>query len=367
MLDDLFPKPGDISKPFEARKAYIQAFNDLFAQLESTTAFNSEQKKELIDKVEENYKRSHNITSLSSEEQNKVVERQAADLFTEYRLRADTAKIYAEPTELQELDNSVWQRGVFQVMEWAKNGPAPLEFDMWEGQMQLWIQQDIVRAIRIANHMDEPDSSLSRQPIKRLLGIYVAAGYVGLDELDDPVANRISSAALGPTKGFSVQTRTGTEIATVEDVQQALNDRLPDNFQVSPTGRQTNPIYDVRHAYLSVIVDSTRIPEVLNAIGQVNYMTILGIKTTDIDEYQHLNEGYFYGQVDCVQLDIHIESIWLRSWTAGDLMPDPDNPSSFNIGLMPDDVRFHLGLPPRSPNYLAERTRLLAELRTTTN
>jgi hypothetical protein len=140
----------------------------------------------------------------------------------------------------------------------------------------------------------------------------------------------------------------------VQKMQDAKQNRLPDDFTASPTGRESNPIYDVRHAVLTVIIDSSRIPQLLNALSSVNFMTVIGMDVEDVDEYEALREGFYYGSDDTVSLDLTIETLWLRSWTAGHLTEQiaADNNEQFNEGLMPDEIRYKLGLPVRSSNFI---------------
>jgi hypothetical protein len=83
-------------------------------------------------------------------------------------------------------------------------------------------------------------------------------------------------------------------------------------------------------------------------------MSVIGLSIKDIDEYEHLTDGYFYGfDVDAVEMTIDVESLWLRRWTAGHLSENEAAQAreSFDPGLMPDAVRYKLGLPVRDPNF----------------
>ena len=94
--------------------------------------------------------------------------------------------------------------------------------------------------------------------------------------------------------------------------------------------------------------------ELLNAISEVNLMTVQEIEIKDIDEYKELERyGYYYGNVDAVELTLQIETIWLREWTAGhnDEKEAARLGQPFNPGLMPDVIRSKLDLNPRDPNF----------------
>jgi len=105
---------------------------------------------------------------------------------------------------------------------------------------------------------------------------------------------------------------------------------------------------------MSVLVDARQLPALLNAFGQVNLMTPIVQRITAIDQAEHLSQGYVYGSgVDVVRVDLLIETLWLREWTAGHTTAEQAEQlgQQFNPGLMPDSVRYRLSLPTRDPNY----------------
>ena len=140
--------------------------------------------------------------------------------------------------------------------------------------------------------------------------------------------------------------------------------KMADNFQSSPTGRRSNGLYDVRHAVVKVIIDSMRIPQFLTNLSNVNFMTVLLMTVNDVDEYEHLRgyarpDGtgsslrslYIYGPHDAVELELVIETLWLRRWTAGHWDQEEADRlnEAFDPGLMPDDVRQLLRMLRRVP------------------
>jgi len=83
----------------------------------------------------------------------------------------------------------------------------------------------------------------------------------------------------------------------------------------------SNALYDVRHARLVAVVDYQKLPELFRALSRVNFMTVLNMQVTDVDEYDALAEGFVYGSSDAVEVDMVIETLWMREWTEP-LMPD---------------------------------------------
>lgn len=321
MLAGLFPKPLDESKPFNARREYIESFKTLYDLLHATTLPTKEEIDAMLEAEVDAFKATlfPVPTTLSLEQKQVVQKKQAEKLMAMYRKAALTHHVYAQPVQIN-VQQGLWDPGIFQIGDWAKPGRRPEMADIWEGQMQLWIQQDLVNAIRSANAMDDPGKTIVNVPIKRILKMFVKPGYVGV-----------------PNSGHQGQQSQDT------------SKRLPDDFRASISGRQSNPIYDVRHAVMTLIVDSRKIPQVLNAISAVNFMSVIGMSYTDVDEYEAMREGYIYGTCDAVQLELTIETIWLRDWTAGHLNEEQaaSRNEPFNPGLMPDDVRYYLGMVPR--------------------
>jgi hypothetical protein len=244
-----------------------------------------------------------------------------------------------------------FQPGFFQVGPWARETGAPTMAILWDAQMKLWIQQDLIQAILRANRGEDNDRRISviEAPVKRVISFSVVPGYIGI-----------------PATGLSEE--------DVPDPDQ----KLEPTFAGSPTGRTSNPLYDVRHVQMSVLVDSKGIPALLNALGRVNFMTPIVTKITDINERQEFLAGfYYYGDVDVVQLDVLVETLWMRQWTAGisdeqaieqyeQTHPNdaafaarsPEEKIAFlkqnnlyNEGLMPDIVRWRLGMEARSEDF----------------
>lgn len=243
----------------------------------------------------------------------------------------------------------------FQVGPWSLATGLPTYTQIWDSHMDLWIQQDIVRAIGIANQVDKPDLSVIEAPVKRLISITVISGNVGTGSMGGMgVAGTDNSTASGGGGGYGggmpgmgggyggyggVSGAGGAAAASVA-AEGSPDQKLSVDFHTGPSGRISNTIYDVRHARVVLVADYQQLPELFNAISSVNFMTVLDCQIQDVDEYQALLEGYVYGQGDAVKIDMLLESIWMREWTTP-LMPseikkrlgiaDPDAPFSDDI------------------------------------
>ena len=327
IMPGLFPFAADQNTLFRSRTAYIKAFQELYQTLGAGAPPDPVEIARLIEREAIAYRRSLLLptsASLSAEQGATLTQRQAEKLEEMYRTRAAELHVYAPPLQVDATGRTWGSPGPFQIGEWARPQGRPEPFDIWEGQMQLWVQQDLAEAIIMANDIrNDPDGSLLDKPVKRIVAMAVTPGYIGV-----------------PPTGYGWSGALTNEVvaARYTEIKTQLTQKIPTNYTVSPTGRASNPLYDVRHATLSVVVDSQKLPVLINALGKVNFMTVLGMTVRDVDEYAALREGYYYGPCDAVQVDLKVESLWLREWTAP---------------FMPNDVRYHLGIPPRiHPQHL---------------
>ena len=316
MLDGLFPEPVDPAKPFEAQRAYRDSFavmfgeytpNSFLPRLNAGTPPSSEEIAAELGRVQRDYLSTNffgekKTTDLSETERAKLNELKRKALRKLLESRAQSIHVYAA----SEPSSSGYP---FAIDSWVNSADSPSLEAMWESQMDFWVQQDIVQAIAQANRVSSPTSNVVSAPVKRLLNIEVLEGYVGLTGFGGVVES--GAARVGPTESRSA------------------DEPLPDDFSISPTGRRSNDLYDVRHAKVDMVIDAQRLPEFFDALSQVNFMTVLKITFTQIDEYEALKAGYVYGSGDAIQATMVIETIWLRDWT---------------MTLMPDVVKAKLGI-----------------------
>jgi len=234
----------------------------------------------------------------------------------------------------------------FQVADWAVNdegnkpGILPNYQQLFEGQLEFWIQLDIARAIALANRVASEEASVNvlNAPVKRLIQLDVLPGYIGLH---DGSAGSTRMADFNPDRerpgmGATASAATPETIYPIPPANAIGNpdQPLPDNFLASPTGRVSNALYDVRHARLSIVADAEQLPSFFDALADVNLMTVIDMQVTDVDEWDALAEGYLY-RGDAVQVDLLIETIWLRDWTR-ELMPEG---TKLYLGVITPDQR----------------------------
>jgi hypothetical protein len=317
MVEGLFPEPANFEAPFLARAAYLQAFRELvdnygeeeqrnpaLPRLNAGEPVTSAEVQDAVSRVEQDFTQSAGLrgASLTPEDQRLLFREKRAKALEVLHERARAIHLYADTDP----DSANFP---FQILPWARTQDRPLDHQLWEGQLELWIQQDIARAIALTNNVNDPSASVIDAPVKRLIRVNVLPGYVGLHTRGGLWND---SVTISPT---------GLYPAPVGGQTGQADRRLADNFYVAPTGRVSNALYDVRHVRLVAHVDYARLPVFFNNLSRTNFMSVLKVEIIrDIDEYQKLQSGFLYGSDSVVEVDMIIETIWLRQWTAA-MMP----------------------------------------------
>lgn len=328
MLDGLFPSPATDDVPFNARRAYQQALRQMLtAPAGGTTVatLNAGQPPSLqaisdeMARVERDYLSGlfpvKKINELTAAEKQELLQRKQQRLKDYLVRQAQSINIYAS------LDLTPSQ-SAFDVGGWAFETNQPQLADLWEGQMGLWIQQDIVKAIARVNHVGDPNYNVMNVPVKRLLKISVVPGYVGLNSTGGIGATGAGAAGGGANTGGGG--RAGGSRDAGQEGTDPLAGLASVNYALGPTGRSTNAAYLVRHAWVDVMIDSQRVMAFLDELSRANLNTVLKVQTQDVDEYEQLRQGYVLGSADVVELHVLVESLWLTDWIKP-LMP----PSAF--------------------------------------
>ena len=283
---------------------------------------------------------------LTEDQARTLREEQRAALLRRLTDRARSLDVYAEP----DVGSTSQLNPAFPlpVMRYVYEGTQPEAWQLWESQLQTWILQDVVAAIGLANAVEVP--GLAPMPaaarpggaegvlgavVKRILSMQVLPGYVGLHTTG-------GVGSLESTRGTTSGNRASGETqppppvagAAVDPGPGAIPTIRPNHF-ISPTGRASNPVFDVRHSRLRVHLDYARMPVFLEALSRVNFISVVDMKLTALDPYDFSDAGglgglYAYGPGRVVEVDMVLESLWFRSWTAP---------------LMPASVRSYLGIP----------------------
>ncbi len=218
---------------------------------------------------------------------------------------------------------------------------------MFDWQWRFWAAEDLLRALSAAN----AGRDVLNGPVKRLLAFDVSpigtgggaggdggmgggGGGMGAPGMGAPgmgagggaAAGRRgagggdgfgSSGAAGSAPGAAVELPENPGKAQIDPSGEARVDR-----SISITGRSSNAIYDVREISCSLVVATSGLPVVMNAIAAQNFMTVLDVQIRPGNAFESASEGFIYGVEPVSIVQLRIETIWFREWTADAMPPD---------------------------------------------
>lgn len=178
-----------------------------------------------------------------------------------------------------------------------------------------WIISDVLGAIGVAN-TDASGVSLAvpDAPVKKVESLKVYELVIASAEEENDT---------GSSRG-----RGGRGTSSDSDSEESAGPK-------SYTARDAADSYDIRYVDMTIIASSKDLPAFFEALGKTNYMTVIDTDLSQVDSWDALSQGYYYGDDHVVRAHIVIETIWLRSWTAS---------------LMPETVRDALGVVLESDN-----------------
>ncbi len=232
---------------------------------------------------------------LSAEEEEALREHLMRARIGEYERQARRLSVYADPEQIN---------AAIEVPDEEPATPPSLS-RLFELQWNVWIAEDILDAIALAN-TDERGRPMrvNEAPVKRIMDMRINLGGEG-----DSAIN-----------GFYYE-----GAATVKDRPTARgeNGLVGTRDEWSLTGRYSHPdnqLYDVIEVKLVLIVDAERLPKVLDAFPATNFMSVLDLDLESVDVWKDLRDGYVYGSGSILKATMTVETVWLRAWTAP-LMP----------------------------------------------
>lgn len=198
--------------------------------------------------------------------------------------------------------------------------PSVEQCFLW--QADYWIVAQYLDTIRAANTPPgarEP-VSVDRALVKRLYYIQVPP-IVALREVPEFTG--------GEEEGMENFSRPGQSGGPPNDGSGAL---FEPRFGQSITGRsgRNNGLYEIRYGHMEVAVEAARLPQFLDVISSSNFMTVTDVDIYQIDVWDDLRQGFYYGEEPVVRVHVEIETIWLKNWLAH---------------LAPGGLRADMGLP----------------------
>jgi hypothetical protein len=190
----------------------------------------------------------------------------------------------------------------------SEAGTVPSEAKMFYWQWRCWMVEDVIRAVARAN---QPFRSVVEAPVKRIVSIQ----FVDASTAEVVEAPKSSAPGAPPVEGEAAPAAGPTGPPLIDPKM-----AVPYNFAASLTGRQSNPVYDVRRYRVTLIVATASLPDFLNAVARENFMTVVNMSMSPANAFQDAVDGYIYGADAVSRVVVDIESIWLREWI-GKLMP----------------------------------------------
>lgn len=195
------------------------------------------------------------------------------------RLRQEAAsknQVYLDPNAL----------GIDQNL--LKGTGVPDLSSIWYAQLGVWVTNDVGDAIVATNNGSH---NVAESPVKHILKISLRQKpYV------------LPAGSTGSVEGDP-------------------NAAVPKAPDASPTGRVTNPLYDVIDFDVVVNVEADKMLFFLKELSDNRFISVLNANVTSVDSGAQQAAGYFYGDKPVVQLTLQCEEIMFRDWSHK-LMPD---------------------------------------------
>jgi len=255
-----------------------------------------------------------------TEEQNRALQQDlVARRLGEYAGRANALAFYATLESLRDPGQSDWT-GVPEPRQTNVTDYEPVtESIAYAWQWDYWIISDLLEAFSLANTDPATGAAtVSTGVIKRVERINIEsfeASEVAAPSEDDQ---------------FGGGGRNSNRFGASDDPA-AVAPKF-ETFTGRIGGKADSP-FDVRMVEVTAVVSTKKLPRLIDGLGRVNNMTVVGLSLDPINVWADLEQGYFYGSDHVMRATMLIETVWLRAWTE-ELMPGP--------------VRAKVGLPPRS-------------------
>jgi hypothetical protein len=171
---------------------------------------------------------------------------------------------------------------------------APDPVNIYSAQLMLWVQQDVIAAV---NDCNKGAANVTVAPVKRLIKVQVDPAFVrdaAVPTSGDPDAP-IAKAPL-----------------------------------ISPTGRVSNPMFDVVKFTITLDMDATQIEKFTRDLSRNRLMNAYNANVSVVDSATIMSQGYAYGTAPIANVQFECEALFMRSWS---------------VALMPPLVKQSLGIP----------------------
>lgn len=205
----------------------------------------------------------------------------------------------------------------------------PSTGEMFSWQWQYWITEDLLKALRQANGSERVNVA----PVKHIRAVSITGLPSGGEDTESGGGQYVGGGGFGAGGGggaVGMDAPEGEGAPAAGGSMPNPKTPTPQNFGESPiTGRVSNPLYDVIHVGVDLVVDSARLPAVLDELARYNFMTVVAMELNAADPFEAAQGGFYYGPAPVTAVRLQLETVWLREWT---------------IPFMPDSVKKELGI-----------------------
>ncbi len=348
----------DYGLRFEATKEYLVELRKLLAQLKPTRPPTQEEIAIEIDKAIKRLRRKEELEELRRLREMEKAGGVATERRPEERpvvVTGTSASIQDEAKNLGRLAaiaNRAKAGMIYATLETMEGTTQPPSFDvtfpyedgratyeqLWWGQLNLWIQADIVAAIRETNDAalqigagKYKREHVANAAVKRLVGIRINKGcYTGADRKTSGVDEwdrEDRGGREGGRFGREDERRRTDRRETRTAVRSKAN---------TLTQRVTCRKYEVIHYEFTVIMPTRHLQALLWNLQQKAYHTVL--KHEAVQPTPQEFDTYYYGAEPVMQVTIHGEFLTLSDWTRGRWDKDAKDFPKEYPALMPVSV-----------------------------
>ncbi|MEC8353938.1 MAG: hypothetical protein VX001_00105 [Planctomycetota bacterium] len=213
------------------------------------------------------------------------------------------------------------------------------ELYLW--QWDYWIREDILQALTTNNRPE----GVFENPVKHIRRI-----------APEPIASLEGGSGQPGPGGMGMGGGAPGGSGTAGGPN-SLDQQITKDLSYSLTGRQSNGVWDVRPVDILMVVETARLPEVIDELTRKNFFTVLDVSLTPVDSFAALAEGCYYGSAPVSDVALRLETVWFRSLHHDkSKVTSAGSTDGFDAGSggqvswwMPADLRKALGIPVADP------------------
>ena len=325
---ELFPEPDQSEMETLPQQFHKQLESDYISLLEEVHAGAPISRENLVTYLEdarvrfmENNLSTKHDSRLTKEQRSSLEKHLSKVRMARLRTNAEDLSVYLDESTLG-------------IPEFDLKASPPVDV-LFAWQWRYWIIADTVGAVASMND----SQSVLTTPIKRVVSIQIA-GLPGMEDeftVDDDKGGRGSNPPGGgggiggsppgggggyggpPGGGYGGPPGGGGSSGGSRPGGSGAGQNVA-NASDSFTGRSSGDMFDLIKVRLRCVVDTERIPIVLDGFATYNFFTVVDLDLWSTDKFDALADGYDYGPASVSELTLEFESVWLRSWTT-EFMP----------------------------------------------